>query len=564
MDFKKQIEENIKRNKEREEAKKLKLEEKNKNKIYYKKVSEEREKKMKEREEKEKKEKEEQQKQKNEEEKKKKLDAQKAKEKQEQDKKKLEEKLESFRKQFGLNNEKQWSQKNWQDKKKYWEELGLKEEDFRRKIQLKNNEQKKKEILHEHYISQNKNSNSQTNDYNTIKSEDMKKQKKLIEDMCIIGDIIKNEIIEEKNNKENYISIEEAVKKEDKNDSDFILGLLATNFEKMGIMTMIEKESQKEMNEEEEKEKKEESSTLLQFITNGLATKKKYDFHFDISQERNEELLTNEEEQKKFIDKLRKKLSKEYNIKEDLIIITNPQRGSFRLTVIFQSDDFNLKKEELLEKFKDEPELLKLKEIHTGFLLDACKISRNLLDNRGNNTDGGWGLNETRGGEDYIPPEGWKGYGLNFMDKYDHGNNDWLEYDNREGEWCIAYRPIKNDKAINTAKINIAKIITSDFSKEENDKDEDEDEEDYSENLDIRHPGQNNFVGKGVSCYQNPKIMDEYCGEISVNNEKYKVGFMLRVNPTKIRMCAENTDIWVLNGNSDEIRPYRILVKKVD
>jgi hypothetical protein len=39
---------------------------------------------------------------------------------------------------------------------------------------------------------------------------------------------------------------------------------------------------------------------------------------------------------------------------------------------------------------------------------------------------------------------------------------------------------------------------------------------------------------------------------------------MIRVNPEKIRMCAENSDLWVLNGNDDEIRPYRILIKKIE
>ena len=34
---------------------------------------------------------------------------------------------------------------------------------------------------------------------------------------------------------------------------------------------------------------------------------------------------------------------------------------------------------------------------------------------------------------------GWFRYGLKVFDKYDNGKNDWLSYDNRLGEWCIAY-----------------------------------------------------------------------------------------------------------------------------
>ena len=472
-------------------------------------------------------------------------------------------KLEDFRKKFGLKDEELWSNSNWKEKRKYWEELGLKKEDLNRKITLKNYEKKKKEILLARYQERNQktdqnsindNSESENNDNN-------QKQKKLIEDMCIIGDIIKNEITEDKENKDNYISVEEATKSNDKNSSEFVLGLLAKNLENIGVTTVIEKEKKEK---EEDEIKYEESNTLLQFMVNGLATKKKYELHFDISEERNEELLNNEEEQKKFIDKLRKKLSKEYNIEENLIIITNPQRGSFKLAVIFQSEDFNLSKEELIEKFKDEPELVKLKEIHTELLLGACKISPNNLDNRGNNTDGGWAHNETRGGQKYIPPEGWKGYGLKVMDRYDNGNNDWLAHDNREGEWCVAYRPIKNDKSIDEAKINVTKIIKGNFKKGDNEQNDDEDEEDYSKHLDINHPGPNNYVGTGVYCYQYPEIMDEFCGEINVGDEIYKMGFMIRVNPKKIRMCAENMDLWVLNGHEDEIRPYRILIKKIE
>ena len=568
----KTIEENIKRNKENDEANKKKLEEKKKNKEHYKKVSEDREKKLKEKEEKERKEREEKKMKLKEEQEAKKKANEERKKKMIEDKMKIDKKLEEFRKKCGLKEEDLWSQKNWKDKKKYWEELGLKEEDLRRQMQLRNNEQKKKEILLQQYQSRNKKieSDSQNikistdNDYNIKKIEDNKKQKKLIEDMCIIGDIIKNEIIEDKDNTEKYIPIEEATKTEDKDSSEFVLGLLAKNLEKIGINTVIEKEGIKTEEEKEEEIKYQESSTLLQFVVNGLATKKKYELHFDISEERNEELLINEEEQKKFIDKLRTKLSKEYNISEDKIIITNPQRGSFKLTVIFQSEDFNLTKEELIEKFKDEPELAKLKEIHTDILLGACKISPDNLDYRGNNTDGGWGHNETRGGEKYLPPEGWRGYGLKVMDRYDNGNNDWLEYDNRKGEWCIAYRPIKNDKMIDEAKVNIAKYIKGNFKKSDNEIAEDEDEEDYSKHLDIRHPGPNNFVGTGVYCYQDPTIMEDFCGEITVNDQIYKMGFMIRVNPEKIRMCAENSDLWVLNGNDDEIRPYRILIKKIE
>ena len=62
-------------------------------------------------------------------------------------------------------------------------------------------------------------------------------------------------------------------------------------------------------------------------MINGLGSKK-YDLYFGVDERRAEVLLNNKEEQDKLIDKIRKKLSKEYNIPEDDIIISNPQRGN--------------------------------------------------------------------------------------------------------------------------------------------------------------------------------------------------------------------------------------------
>ena len=411
----------------------------------------------------------------------------------------------------------------------------LEEEDKKR------NEKRKKEILQKQF-------ESRTN----TKSDSQRKDKtEVIKDMCVLSDITKKEIIEEKkNHPEKFIKTEEALECTNKESSLFVMGLLAKHLEDGGITTAIEKNNNNQNNLEE-------GNTTLQFMINGLGKKKKYNLHFDINEERNEELLNNKEEQDKFIDKLRKKLSKDYNIPEDDIIITNPQRGSVQLSVIFKSEDFNLSKDELIAKFKDEPELGTLKDIQNDLLFSACKISNSLFDSRGNNTDGGWGYNETRGGEPYTPPEGWIGYGLKVWDKYDlykgDKKNDWLSYDNREGEWCIAYHGAGHEKESKEVE-NIIKIVSKSNLKQG-------EENDYADDDDIKHPGQK--VGNGVYCSPNPKVMEGYAGIIEKGNEQYKMGFMVRVNPKKIRVSAGNTEFWVLDGNDDDIRPYRILVKKI-
>ena len=459
-----------------------------------------------------------------------------------------------------------WSNEDIQRKKTFWNEQAIKEKEY-----LKQRNDLKNKILKNQYNYRNKINSNKSSTFEINKKEDVKKQIKTIEDMCIFGDIMKKEIIEEKKeNPEKFIPIEEAVKEEDK--STFILGLLAKKLENCGITTAIENEKFEEDKKEKELDEEiDESGTSLQFLVNGLATKKKYNLHFDINEKRNEELLKDKEEQDKFINNLKKKLSKEYNISEEDIIITNPQRGSFQLSVIFlfQSKDFDLDLEEVKKKFKDEPELTQLKEIQKELLLTGCTLKKSMLDARGNNADGGWGKGEKRGGEEYIPPEGWIGYGLKVLNKYDHEKeekqNDWLAYDNREGEWCVAYHGVGSEyssKEVAKAVNGIANFTLKEKKEDTNEEEDEEGEYDYAEDDDIRHPG--NKVGKGVYCSPNPDVMDNYAGKVEINNEIYKMGFMLRVNPEKIRVPVGRLDFWVLNGNPDEVRPYRILIKKVE
>jgi hypothetical protein len=271
--------------------------------------------------------------------------------------------------------------------------------------------------------------------------------KEVLEDMCILGSIMKEEIIEEKKkNQEKFISIEEATKEENEENGKFCLGIVAQTLENMGITTAIEKD------ESNDDKSKETSNTVLKFMMNGMIEKKKYDLHFDLGEERNNELLTNKEEQEKFNQKLRKKLSIEYNVPEDTIIVTNAQRGSYRVQVIFEKEDFNKKNVDInsLAKNCDSnefQELKYLKEVHSSLIMEGCKLSPDMLDSKGNR-ESGWGENEKRGGFDYFPPKGWKGFGLNVVGKYGNGNDDWLAYNGNKNEWAIAYHVLEKEEIV--------------------------------------------------------------------------------------------------------------------
>ena len=168
-------------------------------------------------------------------------------------------------------------------------------------------------------------------------------------------------------------------------------------------------------------------------------------------------------------------------------------------------------------------------------ILETIRLNKSMLDSQGNNkNDLFWGYNETRGGEIYYPPVGWHRYGLRVFNKYDNQNNDWLSYDNRKGEWCISYSGLSG--------------FTNKNQSLENDND-------------IKNPGQK--IGNGVFTWFKPELINNYTESIDVNGINYKMALMLRVNPKKIRIPQSDQNVWVVNGNPDEIRPYGILLKKV-
>ena len=385
-----------------------------------------------------------------------------------------------------------------------------------------------------------------------LPEKDEEKIKVVVEDMCAMGKIVKEQILEEKKkNPEKFISIQEATKKENKNSDLFCLGLLAKNLEEQGMTTAIEKQKS------DKKEDQMAANATLQFLFNGMATKKKFGLNFELGEKRNKELLSNKDEQKKFNDKLINKLSQEYKIPKEKIIVTYPQKGSYAVQVIFESDKFN-DMEFNLDKFKESckgdnnlKELGELKRVQKSIIMEGCKLSPNMLDSRGNR-ESGWGEGETRGGHDYLPPKGWKGYGLSVFDKYDEGNNDWIECNNNPNEWSIAYHGV--GRGSNSPEFIAGLIAKSHFKPGCN--------QVYSEYDDMYHPGKK--VGDGVYCSPCPEIMDEYAGICDCEGKQYKVGLMIRVKPSKIRAAEEMSEYWVLNGTTDEMRPYRILLKEVD
>ena len=231
-----------------------------------------------------------------------------------------------------------------------------------------------------------------------------------------------------------------------------------------------------------------------------------------------------------------------------------PQRGSFSVQVIFQSDEFNdLNLEEFKQKFINEEEfeeLKNIKEIHSDLIIGAFRLTKKQLDSQGNREDG-WAEGEKRGGKEYYPPKGWIGIGLKVLDKY--GSNEWIGMVNSPGEWNVAYHGVGDSKESDEVKRITGIIVTSQFKPGRRQACEDSD--------DIYHKGKK--VGKGVYCTPKIEVAEKYAGISEINGKQYKTVLMVRVKPDSIRCPKNKKDYWVVNGTTDEIRPYRILFKKI-
>ena len=144
------------------------------------------------------------------------------------------------------------------------------------------------------------------------------------------------------------------------------------------------------------------------------------------------------------------------------------------------------------------------------------------------------------------------------MDKYDKGDNTWIGIDNSPGEWCVAYHGVGSGQSSDDVKDITGKIYKSTFKAGGG--------QAHKDCPDQYHPGK--LVGTGVYCTPNIETAEGYAGISNVNGINYETVLMVRVKPSAIRHCDSCDDsraphnYWVVNGTTDEIRPYRILYKK--
>ena len=386
-------------------------------------------------------------------------------------------------------------------------------------------------------------------DYETIDTES-DPVNKFIENAINYSSRIKHIITaQQKSNPDLFININETLKtpgllskkNPSKNDYKYILCLLGRILQNQGIKVAI---YQKGNNLDRV------DLSSIQFIFSGLISKKKYRLTF--SQKYSEKIVDNLMEdsvfKKKFIEEWKEKISKILKIKKNLIILTNPRQNGEKIIFIDLAFNPNLGEIniDLVKELLVKGDIINLSE-HP--ILGGCRLSPSIFNPSFNKYYKNSIPNQKRGGEEYIQPLNWTAYGINISQKFDFGNDAWLGNKNKPGEFAVAYYGI-NNLINNTPSKNVKSLMGNSQTGKT-----------FIKMNNIRKPGTN--CKSGAYFFNNPEFAENSSEKIKIVGVEYKVMFMCRVNPEKIMQPENFKDCWILSPTPDEVRPYKILIKKI-
>ena len=157
-------------------------------------------------------------------------------------------------------------------------------------------------------------------------------QKELYEDMSTYGTILKKEIEEDLQlHPEKFVKIDKVLKEED--ETFLPPAILAKSLMEQNILVVVEKEENQSPIYD----------TALQFLVNVMANEKKLIISYDYGKEQNDLIIYDENEQKKFIEKERDKLSNVLKVPKEYISICNFREGSVKIDILVNPrfiDDF--------------------------------------------------------------------------------------------------------------------------------------------------------------------------------------------------------------------------------
>ena len=327
-----------------------------------------------------------------------------------------------------------------------------------------------------------------------------------------------------------------------KEDNIFILSLISQILGEKGINVNIYKD---------EKNTNKLDGASCQYLFGGLTEKKKFTLLMNLEEKDKKLFKEKNDELAKVIDDLKSKYSTKLNINKNDLYLVNPKYSNGKCSLDLVSE--NIKIESNINKLK---EYKFVQNIIEKPLIEGYQLNSDIFEPFWNNQPGGWDIGSKRGGEDYLSPLEWYGYGLKVKGKYDNGNDKWLDYRGKnDGEFAVAYLGISNIYGNKkNMKLFFQEIISENVLKMGY-------EQTYKDDINLRNPSKK--CGSGIYLFQNPKIAENTAGIINVGGVRYKVLLMCRVNPNRIRQPQGFKDCWILNPSPFEIRPYRILIKKI-
>ena len=391
---------------------------------------------------------------------------------------------------------------------------------------------------------------------------DLTKTKDFLMKNIELTKILKKSIIIEKvKDPDNIIDIEKEINNPNNllkplnsvENGPFILSLCGKCMKNEGTEVLISKNKDKQFENIEQ-------ASINSLISFG--DQKKYELFLDYGKEENNDIINNVLKKEKKLMFFKKEIAKALNIDKKEILVDiesyedieeNKMILKLTFSLLNQSKDFTEEINNFIEKYNV------LKRFNIKPVLEALKFSPHLLDPLGDKSEN-WCTNNIRGGETYIPPsKDWFGIGIKVKDKYE--NNDWLDCQNKKGEYAIAYLGINN-------LLNKQELIIEDTDKYSRDISNMISQKIFQFETNINTKG---FCcekcgpkcGNGVCLFQNPQYAENGAGIVDIQGYRIKIILMCRVNPVKIRQPKSFPECWILNPTSDEIRPYRILIKKV-
>jgi len=346
-----------------------------------------------------------------------------------------------------------------------------------------------------------------------------------------IGKIYKKEIeYDKKYYKDNFIYLSDAIQSDDMIYN--FLGVLGEEFKKYNVYSIIEKKSN--------------DTNLIDGIFKVLLSAysilPKYEIKIR-SESFMSECLSDPKKWIDFIDNLKCKISEKFTIDITKIYFISHRIDLCELTMVI------LDKEPLdFKKYESNLNIIARKDA----LLEYIKLSPQFFDNKYNKNINSWNENNNkRGGEKYFPPIGGKGFALKVLNKFDNGDNSWLGNEGKEGEWAVGYHGIGKGnefKKLMNIILNNLKNGPCQLYKS-------------APNIRDKNKG---LSGVGVYLTADIKEAEKYAAKIKLGQRTKNFQFiiMCRVKPESIRVPFGYRLNWIVDGNYDCLRPYRILVKE--